>query len=74
MNQDAINSRNELRQVLNRIKKSPAGTLEWVSKDAGVPLDKVLAFVGNDMTEPDDHALQDIEVHFLLDWYHFAGG
>lgn len=73
MSPDARNARKELRDVLALILKSPSGNLDWVSASAGVAKDKVLSFLGTDVAPGDDKALVDIEVHFLLDWYYFAG-
>lgn len=73
MHQDARNARKELRDILTLILKSPSGSLDWVSVSAGVAKDKVLSFLGTDVVPGDDKALVDIEVHFLLDWYYFAG-
>ena len=65
--------REELRRVLALVKSAPSGNLDWVSVSAGVPLNKVQAFLGDDVTEPRDDALEDIDVRHLLDWYYFAG-
>lgn len=73
MDKDEKNVRVELRRILGQIKAAPNGNLDWVSASAGVPMAKVAAFMGNDMSEPDDAALSNIEAHFLLDWYYFPG-